>query len=293
MVLHGWHSMQLKTKMAILLLIVVFLPSLAFAQSITSGTGVIQKSLVVTASGATNWTVPNDVFVVSIDGCGGGGSGGGGQASAGTAGGGGGGGAECWQNKVFHVTPGAAVTVTIGSPNPTAGVNAGSSGANGATITVTGFDGGGTVSLTPGFAGVVGAAGTGGAGGSGGGANGGAGGAAGASGTGTAAAAGAGVTFPGAGGGGGGSTAGTAGPFGGLADQQSFIRSAGGSGNGAGGAGGHSFYGGSSNGSAAGVACTVTPVGYGGGGAGGGANAASCSGGLAFIRINYSTATGG
>jgi hypothetical protein len=109
-------------------------------------------------SGGT-FTVPLGVTTVWVSGCGPGGGGGGGNA--GTNGGGGGGGGACTMGEAVSVTPGDAITVTIGT-----GGGGGASGGNGsAGSAATTF--GGLLSLAAGAAGAF--AGTGGAGGTGGG----------------------------------------------------------------------------------------------------------------------------
>lgn len=111
------------------------------------------QSRLFTSSGT--WTVPADVGVIWIDGCGGGAGGGGGFASA-TSGGGGGGGASAPSFVQHHmpVTAGETLTLTVGAGGPGAAVGAGSSGVTetrivgGVRAVTTGTPGGGGVAGT-------------------------------------------------------------------------------------------------------------------------------------------------
>lgn len=261
----------------------------AIAQSIPYSTSTFSG---ITFTGSGTYQVPSNVNAVLVTGCANGGPGGGGQASASTAGGGGGGAAECISNIPMQVTPGSALTLTI--PASPSGGAIGGVGTDAANTTVSGFSGGGAITLYAGNHGLAGGAGVGGAGGGGGG-NGQAvgcgtgGGSAGANGTDGAVFGGS--MWCGPGGGGGGSTASAAGrsgkPATGFINVLGGFAGAGGSGNGSGGGGGGTIFGNGQPGVAVNTGCSSTPTwsGYGGGGCGGGANGAGGPGGPAFVAI--------
>jgi len=114
--------------------------------------------VVVFASGTTTWTVPAGVYRVKVRVWGGGGGGAGSNSAAYGSGGGGGGG---YAEKRVAVTPGQAITVTVGGQGPAGNyVSSGGAGGTssfGAYVSATGGAGGTWSSV----------AGTGGAGGSG------------------------------------------------------------------------------------------------------------------------------
>ncbi len=115
------------------------------------------QSRLFTSSGT--WTVPADVGVIWIDGCGGGAGGGGGDPTPG----GGGSGGQCGfalKNYVVCVTPGDVVTLTIGIGG--SGGPAGSDGACGGASFLA-LNGVKKIVLNPGFGGLKGTSDAGGA----------------------------------------------------------------------------------------------------------------------------------
>jgi hypothetical protein len=102
------------------------------------GTGVKQDGVVVNSgAGPWTWTVPDNVRLLIISGCGGGAGGTGGTNNATSTGGGGGGGAaQSFQDVPLFVTPGASLTVTLGAAGtggtPTTGAT------NGGNTTIAG-----------------------------------------------------------------------------------------------------------------------------------------------------------
>jgi hypothetical protein len=67
-----------------------------------------------TTPGTTNFTVPDGIYSISVQGCGGGGQGGNGDGGANNDGPGGGGGGSNLITNTYSVTPGLVLTVTVG-----------------------------------------------------------------------------------------------------------------------------------------------------------------------------------
>jgi hypothetical protein len=127
--------MTMKRTILALLLSLALGSGGAWAQGMSGGGSIHQQSAVFTTPGANSWTVPANVnAVMVVEACSGGG--GGGQGTVATAGGGGGGGANCFFNIWLPVTPGSALTITVGAGGAAGTI--GGSGGNGGLTTITG-----------------------------------------------------------------------------------------------------------------------------------------------------------
>src|SRR5579859_1661877 len=140
-----------------------------------------QQTVLFTTPGANSFTVPPNVTSITVDACASGGGGGGGGTSGGNAGGGGGGAGSNLHNYTLNVTPGATLTITIGTGGTAGAING--NGGNGLTGTQISGANNPFPSLFNGLGGVGTTGTTGGAGGAGSAGGGGSGGAAGANGT--------------------------------------------------------------------------------------------------------------
>lgn len=253
------------------------------------------QSKLITTSGT--FTVPSDVGVIWLDGCGGGGGGGGGNSTPG-GGGGGGGAALAVQNAgPLPVVPGSAMSITIGAAG-TAGAIDGDGSSGGSTIIV--LDGL-TLTLRLGNYGIKGGAVNGGGGGGISNATNG--------GTGGAGVGGAGVVYRAFADHGlyigdyairqtisTGSAGGALSYAGGVVGTQSdffffYPTSTGNASGGGGGHGGHGPFGAGGRGGSNGAAIVTHATGYGSGGAGGSGNNPGGAGTQGFVRIYCFSAT--
>ena len=131
-------NMRTKWIVRALLSALLLIPSIASAiGGLTREAGAVNESVtesVFTSSGTLD--LPSSVTTIYVSGCGGGGGGAGGHTADPGGGGGGGGSAVCVSEMPVMVTPGAALTVTIG--NGGSGGAAGANGSPGSDTTIAG-----------------------------------------------------------------------------------------------------------------------------------------------------------